>query len=204
MQRALPFVAIVCAVSAITVAFVASRSVGEVTSGHIAAALMLAALGVAAEMLNYEAVKGAVSGSISLVPFAAAALCTPTWAAIAAIGTGAAVVQVNVVIPQTLADRRQQRAVQLAAVDADFRDRIARMAAARLAVDELAEAVEEHALEILDSLGFDLGLHAQRRQLAHGVRQERDADADVPDLGRRLVDIAGQAALRGHCEPHGN
>src|SRR5688572_22738901 len=94
MQRALPFVAIVCVVSAIAGVCVALGSQGEVDSRHLSAAVMLAALGVAAEMLNYEAVKGAVSGSISLVPFAAAALCTPTWASITAIGIGAALVQV--------------------------------------------------------------------------------------------------------------
>jgi HD-GYP domain-containing protein (c-di-GMP phosphodiesterase class II) len=94
MQRAIPFVAIVCLVSAIAAAFVASQSLGEVRREQVIAALMLAALGVAAEMLNYEAVKGAVSASISLVPFAAAALCTPTWASIAAIGVGASIVQV--------------------------------------------------------------------------------------------------------------
>src|SRR5688572_2909378 len=66
MQRALPFVAIVCVVSGVAAAFVAARSANEVTPAHLYAAVMLAALGVAAEMLNYEQVKGAVSGSISL------------------------------------------------------------------------------------------------------------------------------------------
>ena len=94
MQRALPFVAIVCAVAGLAVTLVAVRTSGEVTRSHFYAAIMLSALGVAAEMLSYEHVKGAATGSISLIPFAAAALCTPTWASVAAIGTGAAIVQV--------------------------------------------------------------------------------------------------------------
>jgi putative nucleotidyltransferase with HDIG domain len=56
--------------------------------------MTMAVLGVAAEMLSYEHVKGAATGSISLIPFAAAGLCTPTWASVAAIGVGASVVQV--------------------------------------------------------------------------------------------------------------
>jgi HD-GYP domain-containing protein (c-di-GMP phosphodiesterase class II) len=66
----------------------------RVTAEHFYAAILLAALGVAAEMLNYEYVKGAASGSISLIPFAAATLCTPTWVSISAIAVASAVVQV--------------------------------------------------------------------------------------------------------------
>ena len=94
MRRALPFVAIVCVVSGVAAWAVAATTVHEVTARHVYAAILLAALGVAAEMLNYEHIKGAVSGSISLIPFAAAGLCTPTWAAIAAIAAGSAVAQV--------------------------------------------------------------------------------------------------------------
>lgn len=94
MRRALPFVLIVCVVSAIAAGAVISRSAGEVTPTHLYAAFLLAALGVAAEVLNYEHVKGAVSGSIAIIPFAAAALCSPTWATLVAIGAGSAVAQV--------------------------------------------------------------------------------------------------------------
>ena len=94
MQRALPFVAIVCVASGFAAAFVAAGGVGGIRPSHFYAAIMLAALGVAAEMLNYEYVKGAASGSISLIPFAAAGLCTPTWVSIAAIAVASAVVQV--------------------------------------------------------------------------------------------------------------
>jgi HD-GYP domain-containing protein (c-di-GMP phosphodiesterase class II) len=67
---------------------------GPASTNHFYAALVLAAAGVAAEMLNYEHVKGGVSGSISLIPFAAAGLCAPNWVAVAAIGVASCVVQV--------------------------------------------------------------------------------------------------------------
>src|SRR5687768_3470640 len=93
MQRAVPFVVIVCVVAMTAAAIAIGGSTVKVTGPHLFAAVMLAGLGVAAEMLNYEQVKGA-SGSISIIPFAAAALCTPSWASLAAIGIGSAVVQV--------------------------------------------------------------------------------------------------------------
>lgn len=93
MQRALPFVAIV-SIAAAAVAALVGEPVGlRVTLGHAYAAVLLAALGVAAELLNYEQFKGAASGSISIIPFAAAAICTPSWVAVAAIATGAGAAQ---------------------------------------------------------------------------------------------------------------
>ena len=72
MQRSLPFVGIVCAVAAVAVALVATRTAASVTADHFTGAIVLAALGVAAEMLSYEQAKGAASGSIAIIPFAAA------------------------------------------------------------------------------------------------------------------------------------
>jgi putative nucleotidyltransferase with HDIG domain len=92
MHRALPFVAIVCA-SAIAAALVVGRAAPSLVPAQAYAALLLVALGVGAEMISYEQVKGA-SGSISLIPFAAAALCAPNWTAVAAIGLGSATVQI--------------------------------------------------------------------------------------------------------------
>jgi len=93
MQRSLPFVGIVCAVAAVAVALVATRTAASVTADHFTGAIVLAALGVAAEMLSYEQAKGAASGSISIIPFAAAGIYSPTWVAVAAIGLGSCVVQ---------------------------------------------------------------------------------------------------------------
>jgi HD-GYP domain-containing protein (c-di-GMP phosphodiesterase class II) len=94
IQRALPFVAIVCLVAGVAAGVVAKQTLGGVTPSHLYAAIMLTALGVAAEMLSHGLVKGAATGSISSIPFAAAGLCSPTWATVAAIGAGAALVQV--------------------------------------------------------------------------------------------------------------
>lgn len=94
MQRALPFVAIVSVAAAVVAAFIGEPAGLRVTLNHAYAAVLLAALGVAAELLNYEQFKGAASGSISIIPFAAAAICTPTWVAVAAIAVGASVAQV--------------------------------------------------------------------------------------------------------------
>jgi len=76
-------------------------------------------------------------------------------------------------------------------VNADLGVRIAREASPRLAIDELAEAVEEAALLVLDSQAFDAGAEAQCRQLAHGVRQNCDADADFLEHGGGFIDAAG-------------
>jgi len=54
---------------------------------------MLVGLGVGAEMLSYEHSRKGTSGSISLIPFAAAGLCAPSFASVAAIAVGSTVVQ---------------------------------------------------------------------------------------------------------------
>ena len=92
MIRAVPFVAIVC-VSAIAAASFVAISSQRPSLAQLYASLMLVALGVGAEMLSYEHSRKGTSGSISLIPFAAAGLCAPTWVSIAAIGVGSSVVQ---------------------------------------------------------------------------------------------------------------
>jgi HD-GYP domain-containing protein (c-di-GMP phosphodiesterase class II) len=93
MIRALPFVAIVC-VSAVAAAAVVRISAGHAPIAQAYAALMLIALGVGAEMLSYEHSRKGTSGSISLIPFAAAGLCAPSWVSVAAIAAGSTIVQV--------------------------------------------------------------------------------------------------------------
>lgn len=93
MHRALPFVAIVC-VSALAAAFGVYRSAPRFVLEQAYAAVMLVGLGVGAEILSYAHVKKGTSGSISLIPFAAAAVCAPSWETIAAICIGSATVQV--------------------------------------------------------------------------------------------------------------
>ncbi len=84
--------------------------------------------------------------------------------------------------------------MQPPAMDADLRQLIAGESSALLPVDQLAEAVEEAALAVLDAGFLDLRLQAERRQLAHGMGQERDADAELLHLRRALVDAARDAA----------
>ena len=86
MKRALPFVAIVClsAIAAAAIAVAVTRPASSARS-RATPPLMLVALGVGAEMLSYEHSRKGTSGSISLIPFAAAGLCAPSWVSIAAI-----------------------------------------------------------------------------------------------------------------------
>jgi hypothetical protein len=70
--------------------------------------------------------------------------------------------------------------MQLAPVNADFGILIAGELAARLLVDELAEAVEETAFDVLDAGCEQLAVDAERGELAHGMREQGDADAQVP------------------------
>ncbi len=94
-----------------------------------------------------------------------------------------------------------EHAMQLAPADADLRQLIAGVAAARLAVDELAETVEKNAFKILDAGRLQLGLQAQLSQFAHRVRQQGDAHADLAHLGNGFVEIASQApSVQGQCQ----
>jgi HD-GYP domain-containing protein (c-di-GMP phosphodiesterase class II) len=93
MSRAIPFVVIVC-VSALVAAFFVKGSSPPITLAQWAAATLLVALGVGAEMLSYDHSRKGTSGSISLIPFASAGLCSPSWAAVAAIVVGSSIVQI--------------------------------------------------------------------------------------------------------------
>jgi hypothetical protein len=73
--------------------------------------------------------------------------------------------------------------------------RVARGPPARLGVDELAKAVEEAALAVLDPLARQRLAEPERGQLTHGVGQQRDPDSQLLHLGRALVHSAGDAAL---------
>src|SRR5215510_10819197 len=88
-----------------------------------------------------------------------------------------------------------QRQVHATSVNADLGHGIAGAPAPRLCMDELAEAVEETALAVLDALTGQSLAEAERTQLAHGVWEKGDADAQLPHLGRALVYAAGETAL---------
>jgi hypothetical protein len=80
--------------------------------------------------------------------------------------------------------------LQVGAVDRQLRRVVAGPASGRLAVDVLAEAVEERRLARDDGDALELGEDAERCERRAGVRQDVDADAERPDLGRRFVDSA--------------
>jgi hypothetical protein len=61
-----------------------------------------------------------------------------------------------------------------------------RVPAARLAIDELAEAVVEAAFTVLDTGGGERVADAERAEFTHGMRQQRDADAQGLDVRRAL------------------
>ena len=65
--------------------------------------------------------------------------------------------------------------------------------AARLLVDQLAEAVEEGAFGIDDAGRDDLVLQAECGEFAHGVGQHGNADAELLHFRRALVNAAGNA-----------
>jgi hypothetical protein len=69
------------------------------------------------------------------------------------------------------------------------------MAAAVLAVDELAEPVEEAALADGDAGAAELVLRAERRELLHRVGQQRNPDAEFPDLRGALERAADEPAI---------
>ncbi len=78
--------------------------------------------------------------------------------------------------------------MQPAAMDAELGKGIAGIFAARLLVEQLAEAIEEAALDVLDRLRFDLGRGGRARvELARRMRKQGDADPELLELGRRLV-----------------
>jgi len=70
----------------------------------------------------------------------------------------------------------KQNAMEFAAMYTDFWHGVARMAATRFFVDELAETVEESTLQVFNPHRFQLGLQTQACQLAHSMRQQCDAN----------------------------
>ena len=77
---------------------------------------------------------------------------------------------------------------QAAAMDRELGPPVAGSQAARLALDQPAVPRVVGQRSRLDRRGRELGLQTQRAQLAHRVRQEIDADAELPQRGRGLVD----------------
>src|SRR5579875_1587886 len=80
-------------------------------------------------------------------------------------------------------------------MDSHLGIRIAPKLAARLLVNELAEAIEEAALLVLNPLSQQLLAQPQGRELAHRMGQQGDAHPQLFDFGDTLENPAGDAAL---------
>src|SRR5262245_33738002 len=89
----------------------------------------------------------------------------------------------------------KQHLVQVGAMDGKLRPVVAGVATARFLVDELAMPAEEGELARLDGAGYERVLQAKLAQLAHGMWQQVDADAERMDLRCRLEYTARDASL---------
>jgi hypothetical protein len=69
-------------------------------------------------------------------------------------------------------------------VHADFGKFIAAVAPAKLLVDQLAETVEEAALQVFDAECLKVVMDAYFRELAHGMGQQCDASAYLLNFRR--------------------
>ena len=94
----------------------------------------------------------------------------------------------DALVADALPRRVEQHRLQIAAVDRELRMRVAGMAAERLGIDQLAEAVEERRLLRRHGDFRERRLEPEPSELRRRVRQEVDADPDGADLRRRLVD----------------
>src|SRR5947209_13835551 len=111
------------------------------------------------------------------------------------LDTDTRAIELDPICAETRACGLIKQHLQATAMDADLRKRIARKFAARLAVYELAKAIIETALAILDSRGKQFVLQPKRSEFAHAVRQQGNADAELLHLWRAFDDAAGNPAL---------
>src|SRR5258706_4805103 len=116
-------------------------------------------------------------------------------AALALFYRFAAIPQCDGIGAEPLPHRLDQHPVQLAAVDRKLRPGVARVAAARLLVDELPEAVVEAHLARQDRMALEMLRETELGQLAHCVGEEVDSDPEPFQLRRRFVHVARNTDL---------
>lgn len=90
--RAVPFIVVV-AVSALLAGWAVWTTAPVKTMAEVQAVILLAGLGLAAELLHFEHTRGA-TGSIAIIPFASAAIVSPNWSAVAAIAAAGSIAQI--------------------------------------------------------------------------------------------------------------
>ena len=98
-------------------------------------------------------------------------------------------------VAEPLPRRVEHHLVQIGAMDRQLRPVVAGEASARLLVDELAMAAVEGELARLDGLRRQRLLQAEFAQLAHGMRQQIDADAERQHVGSGLEHARRDAGL---------
>src|SRR5258708_16526766 len=86
-------------------------------------------------------------------------------------------------------------------MDRELRMFVARRAAERLLIDQLAEAIEEGCVPGFDRDPRQRRLESERGKFFCGMREQIDANADRPDFGGRLKHPAGYPG-RLHRNPN--
>src|ERR1700687_3380944 len=106
---------------------------------------------------------------------------------------GAMTVGVEPVASGARNERIEQDHLQIAAMDRELRMLIARGAAERLPVDQLAEAVEEGRILRGDRDLRQVSFESEGCKFFGGMREQIDADPDRPDFPGRLEYPAGNS-----------
>ena len=109
------------------------------------------------------------------------------------LGADAGLARDDAIGADSRSHRLEQPGLQVGAMDRELRRVVAGPAARRLAVDVLAEAIEERRLARDDGDALERLEHAERTKRRARVRQDVDADAQWTDLGGRFVDATGDA-----------
>src|SRR5262249_38860616 len=115
--------------------------------------------------------------------------------ALALVDAETVMIRAQRVRAEALQCRLPEDEMRAPAVDAHLGDGVAGVPAARLGIDELAEAVEEAPLAVMDPLAGRGVTEPEGGQLAQGGGKGGDAYAEPAPRGRALVHAAGEPAL---------
>jgi hypothetical protein len=96
---------------------------------------------------------------------------------------------------EPLLHRLVQDDVQPAAMDPDFREGVSGELSAIFAINQLPETIEERAIAVFDSRLEQRLAQSKRAELPHGMREQRDANPELLDLGGAFIHAAGNAAF---------
>src|ERR1700675_2448496 len=103
-------------------------------------------------------------------------------------------VGVEPVMSGTGAKSLEQHHLQVAAMDGELRMSVTRGPAEGLAINQLAEAIEEGRVLGGDRDPRQVRFKSERGQFPGGMRKQVDANSDRPDFGRRFKYPAGDSS----------